>query len=175
MPDMRTADAARQAQRNEEEKRLREQPSMNDLGFYDPSYVPQTATPTSEPTYGKKPLTRAQQSVGNVGAFSEAGIAKTRKEDQRKAKLAPAPATAAPTAPSVPVTPPQPPIPTPEQPKPTPPPVPPPAPEPAPTSAPAAPQYRPSAPAAPAYRPPAQAAPAPRQTIGGGLFGKRRR
>jgi hypothetical protein len=151
--------------------------TINDLGFADANYVPPPATPTSEPTYGKKPLTRAQQSVGNVGAFSEAGVAKTRKEDQRKAKLAPAPApaTAAPTAPSVPVTPPQPPIPTPEQPKPTPPPVPPPAPEPAPTPAPAAPQYRPSAPAAPAYRPPAQAAPAPRQTIGGGLFGRRRR
>ena len=150
-------------------------PSINDLGFSDPSYVPPTATPTSEPTYSKKPLTRAQQSVGNVGAFSQAGVAKTRKEDQRKAKLAPAPAAAAPKAPSVPVTTPQPPIPTPEQPKPTPPPVPPPAPEPAPTPAPAAPQYRPSAPAAPAYRPPAQAAPAPRQTIGGGLFGRRRR
>lgn len=147
--------------------------TINDLGFSDPSYVPPTATPTSEPTYSKKPLTRAQQSVGNVGAFSEAGVAKTRREDQRKAKSAPA--AAAPTAPSVPVTPPQPPIPTPEQPKPTSPPVPPPAPEPAPTSAPAAPQYRPSAPAAPAYRPPAQAAPAPRQTIGGGLFGRRRR
>ena len=154
----------------EEEKRLREQPSMNDLGFYDPSYVPQTATPTSEPTYGKKPLTRAQQSVGNVGAFSQAGVAKTRKQEQQQAKSAPA--AAAPTAPSVPVTPPQPPIPTPEQPKPTPPPVPPPAPKSAPTPAP---QYRPSAPAAPAYRPPAQAAPAPRQTIGGGLFGRRRR
>ena len=149
--------------------------TINDLGFADANYVPPPATPTSEPTYGKKPLTPAQRSVGNVGAFSEAGVAKTRKEDQRKAKLAPAPATAAPTAPSVPVTPPQPPIPTPEQPKPTPPPVPPPAPEPAPTPAPAAPQYRPSAPAAPAYRPPAQAAPAPRQTIGGGLFGRRRR
>ena len=149
--------------------------TINDLGFADANYVPPPATPTSEPTYGKKPLTPAQRSVGNVGAFSEAGVAKTRKEDQRKAKLAPAPATAAPTAPSVPVTPPQPPIPTPEQPKPTPPPVPPPAPKPTPTPAPAAPQYRPSAPAAPAYRPPAQAAPAPRQTIGGGLFGRRRR
>lgn len=158
MPDMRTADAARQAQQ-----------AINDLGFSDPSYVPPTATPTSEPTYSKKPLTRAQQSVGNVGAFSQAGVAKTRKQEQQQAK--PAPATAAPTAPSVPVTPPQPPIPTPELPKPTPPPVPPPAP----TPAPAAPQYRPSAPAAPAYRPPAQTAPAPRQTIGGGLFGRRRR
>lgn len=148
-------------------------PSINDLGFSDPSYVPPTATPTSEPTYSKKPLTRAQQSVGNVGAFSQAGVAKTRKQEQQQAKSAPA--AAAPKAPSVPVTPPQPPIPTPEQPKPTPPPVPPPAPEPAPTPAPATPQYRPSAPAAPAYRPPAQAAPAPRQTIGGGLFGRRRR
>lgn len=149
------------------------QQSINDLGFSDPSYVPPTATPTSEPTYSKKPLTRAQQSVGNVGAFSQAGVAKTRKQEQQQAKSAPA--AAAPKAPSVPVTPPQPPIPTPEQPKPTPPPVPPPAPKPAPTPAPAAPQYRPSAPAAPAYRPPAQAAPAPRQTIGGGLFGRRRR
>ena len=146
-------------------------PSINDLGFSDPSYVPPTATPTSEPTYSKKPLTRAQQSVGNVGAFSQAGVAKTRKQEQQQAKSAPA--AAAPKAPSVPVTPPQPPIPTPELPKPTPTPVPPP--EPAPTPAPAAPQYRPSAPAAPAYRPPAQAAPAPRQTIGGGLFGRRRR
>jgi hypothetical protein len=157
----------------EEQKRQQMQPSINDLGFADANYVPPTATPTSEPTYSKKPLTRAQQSVGNVGAFSQAGVAKTRKQEQQQAKSAPA--AAAPKAPSVPVTPPQPPIPTPEQPKPTPPPVPPPAPEPAPTPAPAAPQYRPSAPAAPAYRPPAQAAPAPRQTIGGGLFGRRRR
>jgi hypothetical protein len=159
----------------EEQKRQQMQPSINDLGFADANYVPPTATPTSEPTYSQKGLTKkelaTQRSVGNVGAFSEAGVAKTRKQQQAK----PAPATAAPTAPSVPVTPPQPPIPTPEQPKPTPPPVPPPAPEPAPTPAPAAPQYRPSAPAAPAYRPPAQAAPAPRQTIGGGLFGRRRR
>jgi hypothetical protein len=165
----------------EEQKRLREQPSINDLGFADPNYVPPTATPTSDtqPTYGQKGLTKkelaTQRSVGNVGAFSEAGVAKTRKEDQRKAKLAPAPATAAPTAPSVPVTPPQPPIPTPEQPKPTPPPVPAPKPEPAPAPTPAVPQYRPSAPAAPAYRPPAQSAPAARPTIGGGLFGRRRR
>ena len=163
----------------EEQKRQQMQPSINDLGFADANYVPPTATPASDtqPTYGQKGLTKkelaTQRSVGNVGAFSEAGVAKTRKQEQQQAK--PAPATAAPTAPSVPVTPPQPPIPTPELPKPTPTPVPPPAPEPAPTPAPAAPQYRPSAPAAPAYRPPAQAAPAPRQTIGGGLFGRRRR
>jgi hypothetical protein len=156
-------------------------PSVNDLGFADPNYVPPIATPTSDtqPTYGQKGLTKkelaTQRSVGNVGAFSQTGVAKTRKEDQRKAKLAPAPATAAPTAPSVPVTPPQPPIPTPDQPKPTPPPVPAPKPEPAPAPTPAVPQYRPSAPAAPAYRPPAQSAPAARPTIGGGLFGRRRR
>jgi hypothetical protein len=158
----------------EEQKRLREQPSIDDLGFYDPNYVPQTATPTAEPTYGKKQLTREQRSVGNVGKYDPAA---TQSKPARRAKpvSAPAPATAAPTAPSVPVTPPQPPIPTPEQPKPTPPPVPAPKPEPAPAPTPAVPQYRPSAPAAPAYRPPAQSAPTARPTIGGGLFGRRRR
>ena len=163
MPDMRTADAARQAQRDAEQ--------AGPNGPNAEAYQPPTATPTpdTQSTYGQKGLTKkelaTQRSVGNVGKFAPPVTQQAKS----------APATAAPTAPSVPVTPPQPPIPTPEQPKPTPPPVPPPAPEPAPTPAPAAPQYRPSAPAAPAYRPPAQAAPAPRQTIGGGLFGRRRR
>ena len=161
MPDMRTADAARQAQRDAEQ--------AGPNGTNAEAYQPPTATPTpdTQSTYGQKGLTKkelaTQRSVGNVGKFVPPVTQQAKS----------APATAAPTAPSVPVTPPQPPIPTPELPKPTPTPVPPP--EPAPTPAPAAPQYRPSAPAAPAYRPPAQAAPAPRQTIGGGLFGRRRR
>ena len=173
MPNMQTADAARQAQQ-----------SINDLGFADPNYVPPTATPTpsAQPTYGQKGLTRqelaTQRSVGNVGKFAPSAARQARPvqapapaaappKAPAKPVAAPAPA-AAPKAPSVPVTPPAPPVPTPPPPKPTPPPVAPPPPVAAPTPPPPVAQ-RYAAPA-PAYQPPAA-----RPVLGGGLFGRRRR
>ena len=176
MPDMRTADAARQAQRDAEQAG----PNGPNAEAYQPP--PAAPTPSTQPTYGQKGLTRqelaTQRSVGNVGKFAPSATRQAKPVQAPapaaaapkapvKPVAAPAPA-AAPKAPAVPVTPPAPPVPTPPPPKPTPPPVAPPPPVAEPTPPPPVAQ-RYAAPA-PAYQPPAA-----RPVLGGGLFGRRRR
>ena len=177
------------------------QQSINDLGFADPNYVPPTATPTpsTQPTYGQKGLTRqelaTQRSVGNVGKFAPSATRQAKPVQAPapaavapkapvKPVAAPAPAAAAPKAPVKPVAAPAPaaapkapavPVTPPAPPVPTPPPpkpTPPPVAPPPPVAAPTPPPpvaQRYAAPA-PAYQPPAA-----RPVLGGGLFGRRRR